>query len=164
MAFRNMLIAGVAGLVLGTTQAAAGSCETWTAGTSDEEEGPTMLASACAMAHHDDALNVSCGGEGKVKLTYLPAVGDDYPPGGDMNYKAMFEFRAGDTVDLVTFRYQEMDGALVAWPRRDSDLVAMLKWLGPVTVTDTTGVLPRRVFSLKGSAAAIEKVERGCSD
>jgi hypothetical protein len=156
------LALGVAAILAGPMPVLAASCEIWTAGQSLEEEGTTMLASVCAMAHHDDVLNISCGGEGRLRLTYLPSVGDDFPPGGNMNYKAIFEFRAGDKVAMETLRYQAMDGALVARPFRDSDIIALLKGMTPVKVTDITGRLNPRTFGVKASLAAIGKVEKGC--
>ena len=44
----------------------------------------------------------------------------------------------------------------------DSDIVRILKSAGPLTVTDTSGVLPAATFTLKGSSRAIGMVERAC--
>lgn len=155
-------ISGFAGLFMCLSPAFAGTCETWAASRSVEEEGPTLTASVCALGHHDDVLNVSCGGEGKLRLTYVPAVGDDYPPGGDMNYKAIFEFHAGQRIAMVTLRYEAMDGILAAHLFRNNDVFELLKGMSPVTVTDTTGHIGRRTFGVRNSAFAIGKIERGC--
>lgn len=144
------------------TPALAGDCEAWKAGVEQDEGGPTMTASICATDRPDDVLLVTCGGEDKLSLRFLPATGDDFPPKGDMDYRASFIFASGSFSAEVALRYEAMDGAMTATPRRDSDLVRVLKSSGSLTVTDKAGVLPKATFTLKGSSAAIGKVERAC--
>lgn len=149
---------------LAVSPAFAGSCEKWKAGQDETEEGPTMLASVCAAGHPDDLLNISCGGEGKLRLAYVTSAGDDYPPDGNMEYKAKFEFAAGDQKAVVELGYEAMDGIMVASPSRNDPVFALLKGSGPVTLTDLTGHLPALSFGLAGSSAAIRMVENGCYD
>lgn len=153
--------AAVLAVVL-ATPALAGDCEAWKAGLEQEEEGMMMTASICATDRPDDLLLITCGGEDKLGLRFLPTTGDDFPPKGDMNYRASFIFASGALSAEVTLRYEAMDGALTATPRRDSDLIRVLKSSGWLTVTDKAGVLPKATFTLKGSSAAIGKVERAC--
>lgn len=142
--------------------ALAADCGVWTAGMSDEEGGPTMVASVCGTDRPDDVLNITCGGEGKLGLRLVPSIGDDYPPGGNMEYRAPFVFSDGTTSAKITLHFEAMDAAMAATPKRDSDIVRLLKSKGPLTVTDKTGVLPPVIFDLKGSSKAIGKVERAC--
>ncbi len=144
------------------TPAWAGDCEAWKAGLEQEEEGMMMTASICATDRPDDLLLITCGGEDKIGLRLVPAVGDDFPPHGDMNYKAPFVFSNGSLSAEIILRYEAMDGVMAGTPRRDSELVRILKSAGPLTVTDKTGVLPATTFELKGSSKAIGKVERAC--
>jgi hypothetical protein len=144
------------------TPALAGDCEAWKAGLSQEEEGMMMTASICAADRPDDLLLITCGGEEKLGLRFLPATGDDFPPKGDMNYRASFVFASGELSAEISLRYEAMDGAMTATPRRNSDLVRVLKSAGPLTITDKTGVLPTETFDLKGSSKAIGKVEKAC--
>lgn len=144
------------------TPVLAGDCQTWKAGLEQDEGGPMMTASICATNRPDDVLQMTCGGEDKIGLRFLPATGDDFPPKGDMNYRASFVFASGALSAEVTLRYEAMDGAMTATPRRDSDLVRILKSSGALTITDKTGVLPTATFELKGSSKAIGKVERAC--
>lgn len=144
------------------TPALAGDCEAWKAGVEQDEGGPTMTASVCAANRPDDLLLITCGGEDKIGLRLVPAVADDFPPHGDMNYKAPFVFSNGSLSAEITLRYEAMDGVMAGTPRRDSELVRILKSAGPLTVTDKTGVLPATTFELKGSSKAIGKVERAC--
>ena len=142
--------------------ALAGDCEAWKAGLEQDEGGMMMTASICATDRPDDLLLVTCGGEGKIGLRFLPATGDDFPPNSDMNYRAPFVFASGSLSAEIVLRYEAMDGALTATPHRDSALVRILKSAGPLIVTDKTGVLPTVTFELKGSSRAIGKVERAC--
>ena len=140
----------------------AADCQAWRAGIEQDEGGPTMMASICAFNRPDDALLLTCGGEDKIGLRFLPMTGDDFPPGGDMNYKSAFVFSSGPLNAEVTLHFEAMDGAMTATPRRDSDLVRILKSAGPLTITDRSGVLPAVTFTLKGSSKAIGMVERAC--
>lgn len=149
-------------VIVMATPALADDCEAWRAGLEQDEGGQMMTASICASDRPDDVLLVTCGGEDKIGLRFLPATGDDFPPRGDMNYRASFVFTSGPLSAEVTLRYEAMDGALAATPRRDGDLVRGLKSAGPLTIGDKTGVLPKATFTLKGSSAAIGKVERAC--
>ena len=142
--------------------ARAADCDAWKAGIEPDEGGPAMIASICAADRPDDLLLITCGGEGKLGLRLVPAAGDDFPPGDDMNYKSAFVFASGPLSVEATLRYEAMDGIMAATPHRDSDLVRLLKSAGPLTVTDKAGVLPPATFSLKGSSKAIGKVERAC--
>ncbi|MBS1164363.1 MAG: hypothetical protein H6R00_388 [Proteobacteria bacterium] len=144
------------------TPALAGDCGAWKASIEQDEGGPTMTASICSSDRPDDVLLITCGGEDKIGLRLVPAVGDDFPPHGDMNYKAPFVFSSGLLSAEVTLHYEAMDGVMAATPRRDSELVRILKSEGPLTVTDKTGTLPAATFQLKGSSKAIGKVERAC--
>lgn len=144
------------------TPALAGDCEAWKAGLEQDEGGAMMTASICATDRPDDILQITFGGEDKLGLRFLPATGDDFPPKGDMSYRASFVFASGPLSAEVTLRYEAMDGALAATPRRDSDLVRILKSSDALTITDKTGVLPTATFELKGSSKAIGKVERAC--
>jgi hypothetical protein len=144
------------------TPALAGDCDAWKADVEQDEGGPAMIASICATNRPDDLLLITCGGEDKIGLRLVPAVGDDFPPHGDMNYKASFVFSNGSLSAEVTLHYEAMDGVMAATPRRDSELVRILKSAGPLTVTDKTGVLPAATFELKGSSKAIDKVEQAC--
>lgn len=146
------------------TPALAGDCDTWKAGIEQDEGGPTMIASICAANRPDDVLLVSCWSEKELGLRFLPMTGDDFPPGGDMNYESTFIFASGLLSAEVSLHYEAMDGALTATPRHDSELVRILESKGPLTVTDKTGVLPAATFILAGSSAAIGKVERACHD
>jgi len=145
-----------------TAPALAGDCGAWTAGMSEEEGGPTMVASVCGTNRPDDVLNITCGGEGKLGLRLVPSIGDDYPPGGNMEYQAPFVFSDGTTSAEITLQFEAMDAVMAATPNRDSDIVRLLKSKGPLTVTDKTGVLPSVTFELKGSSKAIGKVENAC--
>lgn len=142
--------------------AMAGDCDRWKAGMEQDEGGPTMTASICATNRPDDVLLITCGGEDKIGLRFVPATADDFPPHGDMNYTAPFIFTSGSSSAEVTLRFEAMDGVMAATPRRDSEIAKMLKSAGPLTITDKTGVLPAAIFELKGSSKAIEKVERAC--
>ncbi|WP_370675243.1 hypothetical protein [Pleomorphomonas sp. PLEO] len=144
------------------TPALAGDCQAWKAGIQQDEGGPTMTASICSTDRPDDVLLITCGGEDKIGLRFVPAVGDDFPPHGDMNYRSPFVFASGQLSAEITLRYEAMDGVMAATPRRDSALVRLLKSTEPLTVTDKTGVLPTATFQLKGSSKAIGKVERAC--
>lgn len=144
------------------TPALAADCEAWKAGIEQDEGGPTMVASICASNRPDDALLLTCGGEDKIGLRFLPVTGDAFPPGGDMNYKSAFVFASGPLNAEITLRFEAMDGAMTATPRLDSDIVRILKSAGPLTVTDKSGVLPAATFTLKGSSKAIGMVERAC--
>lgn len=142
--------------------ALAGDCDSWKAGLEQEEEGMMMTASICAIDRPDDMLLIGCGGEGKLGLRFVPAMNDDFPPGGDMNYRSAFVFTSGSLTAEVVLRYEAMDGVLAATPHRDSDLAHILKSAGPLNVTDKVGVLPKATFTLKGASKAIGKVERAC--
>ncbi|SFM79117.1 hypothetical protein SAMN05192571_10653 [Pleomorphomonas diazotrophica] len=144
------------------TPALAGDCEAWKAGLEQDEGGMMMTASICATGRPDDILLITCGGEDKIGLRFLPMTGDGFPPKGDMNHHATFIFASGALNAEITLRYEAMDGAMTATPRRDSELVRVLKSAGPLTVTDKSGVLPAAIFTLKGSSAAIGKVEQAC--
>ncbi|WP_251727163.1 hypothetical protein [Pleomorphomonas sp. NRK KF1] len=146
------------------TPALADDCDAWKAGIEQDEGGPAMTASICAADRPDDLLLITCGGENKLGLRFLPMTGDEYPPGGDMNHESKFVFASETLSAKVTLRYEAMDGAMTATPRRDSELVSVLKASGPMTVTDATGILPAATFSLKGSSRAIGRVERACHD
>jgi hypothetical protein len=142
--------------------ALAGECGAWKAGIDMDEGGPTMVASICAAGQPEAWLSVTCGGKGKVGLRFEPATGDDFPPGGDLNYRPTLVFSSGPLKAEISVRYEAMDGALAARPNRDSDLVRVLKSAGPLAVADKAGRLPIATFSLKGSSQAIGKVERAC--
>lgn len=148
--------------VLAATPAFAGSCGLWKAGMEQDEGGAMMVASICATNRPDDVLLVTCGGEGKLGLRFLPATGEDFPPDGNMDYRAPFVFSSGSVSEEISLRLEAMDGALTATPRRDSIVVRMLKSQGPLSLTDKTGLLPSAIFELNGSSKAIEKVERAC--
>jgi hypothetical protein len=152
--------AALAGVL--ATPALAGDCDAWKADIEPDEGGPAMIASICAINRPDDLLLVTCGGEDKIGIRLVPATGDDFPPGGDMNYQATFVFTSGSLSEQAILHYEAMDGVMVATPRRDSALVRILKSPGPLTITDKTGVLPTTTFELKGSSKAIGKVERAC--
>ena len=158
MKMRGMAVA----VALLATPALAGDCDGWKAGLEQEEEGMMMTASICAIDRPDDMLLITCGGEGKLGLRFVPTMSDDFPPGGDMNYRSDFVFASGSLSAEVTLRYEAMDGVLAATPRRDSDLARILKSAGPLTVTDKAGLLPKATFALKGSSKAIGKVEKAC--
>ena len=145
-----------------TRPALAGDCEAWKAAIEQDEGGPAMIASICATNRPDDVLLITCGGEDKIGLRFVPAVGDDFPPHGDMNYKAPFIFTSGPLSTEITLSYEAMDGVMTATPSREGELVRILKSAGPLTVADKTGVLPAATFQLKGSSKAIGKVERAC--
>lgn len=153
----------MAGLVVAlATPALAGDCDAWKAAVEQDEGGPTMTASICATNRPGDVLLITCGGEGKIGLRFVPAAADDFPPGGNMNYRASFVFSSGLLSAEITLRFEAMDGVMAATPRRDSEVVRILKSEGPLTITDKTGVLPAASFELKGSSKAIGKVERAC--
>ncbi|MCM5559005.1 hypothetical protein [Pleomorphomonas sp. JP5] len=158
MKMSGMAVVGV----VWAAPALAGDCDSWKAGLEQEEEGMMMTASICAIERPDDMLLITCGGEGKLGLRFVPALNDDFPPGGDMNYRSAFVFTSGSLSAEVALRYEAMDGVLAATPRRDSDLVRILKSAGPLSVTDKAGILPKATFTLKGSSNAIGKVERAC--
>lgn len=149
-------------LVAAAAPALAADCGAWTAGMSEEEGGPTMVASICGSDRPDDMLLITCGGEGKLGLRLVPSIAGDYPPGGNMEYQAPFVFSDGTTSAEITLQFEAMDAVMVANPNRDSDIVRLLKSKGPLTVTDKTGVLPPVTFELKGSTKAIGKVENAC--
>lgn len=153
----------IAGFVAAlATPAFAGECDAWQARIEQDEGGAMMTASICATNRPDDVLLVTCGGEGKLGLRFLPATGEDFPPGGNMDYRASFVFTSGPLSAELTLRLEAMDGAMTATPRRDSDIARILKSEGPLAITDRKGVLPAAIFGLKGSSRAIEKVERAC--
>lgn len=158
-----MRVFGMAALVAAlTTPALAGECEAWTAGLEPDEGGMMMTASICATDRPDDLLLITCGGEDKIGLRFLPTTSDDFPPRGDMDHKSVVVFTSGQLSAEITLRYEAMDGAMTATPRRDSELVRVLKSAGPLTVTDRAGLLSPTTFTLKGSSKAIGKVERAC--
>lgn len=158
------LCLAIASVVILATPALAGQCDAWTAGLEPDEGGPTMTASVCEANRPDDLLLITCGGEDKIglKLLSTAGAGADFPPHDDMDYRSSFVFASGPLRAEVTLRYEAMDGAMTATPRRDSDLVRILKSAGPLTVTDKAGLLPAATFALKGSSKAIGRVERAC--
>lgn len=144
------------------TPALAADCQAWKAAVEQDEGGPAMMASICASNRPDDVLLITCDDTETLSLRFLPMTGDEFPPGGDMNHKSSFAFTSGPLRAEIILHHEAMDGAMTATPRRDSDIVRILKSAGPLTVTDKSGALPAATFTLKGSSRAIGMVERAC--
>lgn len=148
--------------VLAATPAWAASCQKWAATVEEEEEGPTLTAHVCATADPDATLNLSCGDAGQLRLVLVTEVGDDFPPDGNMEFKARFEFSAGSDRQTLTLHYEAMDGIMAGEVDRKGAIVAMLKGKTPVRLVDTTGHLGPLDFAVTGADKAIVRLDKSC--
>lgn len=141
----------------------AQTCDPWSAGMSEEEEGRIMMASVCQAAggkNYD--LFLKCGGEGELSLRFLVQVAD-FPPGDGPEFLSPLRL----TVDGEAFdrpaHHEAMDNAMVSDFPIKGPLVEGLKAGKTLNVAYPETKLPPIDFPLKGSKAAIETLVAACT-
>ncbi|HEV7251296.1 MAG TPA: hypothetical protein VGN93_30340 [Shinella sp.] len=141
----------------------AQSCDPWSAGMSEEEEGRIMMASVCQAAggkNHD--LFLKCGADGELSLRFLVQAAD-FPPGDGPEFSSPLRL----TVDGEAFdrpaHHEAMDNAMVSDFPVKGPLVERLKAGKTLTVAYPETKLPPVAFPLKGSKAAIDTLLAACT-
>lgn len=145
--------------------ALAEDCSRWNAKMEDDEGGRVMTASICSLPPREQhSLSLTCG-DGSFLLRWFPPEGlEGYPPGGgEEEFETSVTIAADNTAQKLAAQFSPYDGAMeMQWQRADP-LTNALKSGSSMTLTPENPVLPAVQFSLRGSGAAIARVERACS-
>lgn len=136
----------------------AHACQRWAFAVSQEEEGPTPNAGACAR---DDGgqthLDIRCSGR-DINIRYTPRVDGDFS-----NQQRVFVFETEVSSVRLDMAYEGMDGAFTAYLGSRHRIFEMLMSGDGLNVyLDRQRGVPERRFGLSGSRAAISRVLRAC--
>lgn len=127
------------------------------------EEGEALVAAVYGAPPSDDvitpAIAILCGDPMMLRYDPGPGTGDDVDWSGQT---ATFEFAIGDTQIERELIYEAVDGNWTTSLEDGDPLFAALMGGSEVSVVMTGGGLPENVFSLEGSAAAIQQVRASC--
>ena len=138
---------------------AAAACAAWKAEMEEDEGGPVLTASVCAKgASPAPALMLQCFTNALFRYDPGPSSGPDADPGTSLHLT--FATETGSLEQQLDF--QEMDATFAAELSPAAPLLALLRSGSTVTVTDGSGRLPTKTFTLAGSSAAIGKVLGKC--
>lgn len=146
-------------LPVATPVAAAEACNTWTAQMQEDEGGPVLTASACAVDRPDAYLALTCF-EGRVYVRYDLAVGAERSP--DFGEVADVDFTVGVSIQRLSMTYEDLDARHATAVPANGPLMALLKTGESVTVVDAAGQYPEHSFSLAGSSSAIANLIAQC--
>ena len=135
------------------------ACTAWTAQMQEDEGGPVLTASACAIGRSDAFLSLTCF-SGNVDVRYDMSAGAERSP--DLDEVTDVAFTVDGATETLPMAYQAMDGRHAAGVPVASPLLALLKSGESLSIVDVAGQYPRHEFSLEGSAAAIDKLLAGC--
>lgn len=135
------------------------ACESWHALMQEDEGGPVMTASACAIGRSDAWLLLQCSGK-DIGVRYDLSAGAETPAPEDDVADVQFSSDAGDA--SLSMHYEAMDARHAATTPANGSVIALLKQGSRLTVADRTDRYPERNFSLEGSTAAINKLAATC--
>ncbi len=162
-----MRILMLAGLVPALALAPAASpalaqdaCNSWTAEVQEDEGGPVLTASACAIGRPDAFLSLTCF-SGNVDVRHDLSVGAERSP--DLDEVTDVAFTIDGATRTLSMAYQAMDGRHAAGVPVSSPLLALLRSGESLSIVDVAGQYPRHEFSLTGSAGAIGALLAGCN-
>lgn len=152
--------------LLGTTALSA-ECDRWEASMQEEEVGPVMTASICAQTSEgtpetQHLLLIECAGEGSLWMRYLPFAENNYPPGGDQEFKTEIKFSLGQEVFTEPARYEDMDGAMAMDTTVDAPLIGAMTRQKQLILADVSNKAPGATFTLNGAPDALEKLIKAC--
>jgi hypothetical protein len=136
----------------------AEACERWTFGATQEEEGRTLAASACAFDDRGRTfLELRCFGR-QISVRYTPRTERDFN-----NQTLRFVFETDETSERLDMAYEGLDGAFAAYLRPSHPVFeALMAGQGLNIYVDRSNVVPERRFRLSGSRAAISRLLNGC--
>ncbi len=135
------------------------ACTTWTAQMQEDEGGPVLTASACAVGRSDAFLSLTCF-DGNVDVRHDLSAGAERSP--DLDEVTDVAFTIDGATQTLSMAYQAMDGRHAAGVPVSSPLLALLRSGESLSIVDVAGQYPRHAFSLAGSAAAIGTLLAGC--
>ena len=136
---------------------AADTCG-WSAQMEEDEGGPVMAASSCESdTESGPAFRLLCGGQINIRYN-----GNGLGMGANPPASSTLVLTSGEKSLAADVVFEEMDGAFAAYVEMGSPIVSLLKTGDEVGVTLKGADLPSRMVSLKGSAAAIDKLVDAC--
>lgn len=119
--------------------AAAEACSIWTAEMQEDEGGPVLTASACAVDRPDAYLSLTCF-DGRVWLRYDLSLGAEAAVDPDEVADVVFTF--GEVRETLSMRYEDMDGRHAADVTVGNPLVGLLKSGSMLSIGDAAGSYP----------------------
>ncbi len=135
------------------------ACTTWSVGMQEDEGGPVLTAEACATDRPDAWLSVTCF-DHRAWIRYDLAAGAEASPEPGEQTDVVFDF--GETKQILSMLYEDMDGRHAGDVAVDGLLVSMLKSGKSLSIVDAAGRYPVHAFSLDGSSAAIGELLASC--
>lgn len=136
---------------------AAPACSGWTAGMEEDEGGPTMTVSACALDAPETYIRLTCG-SGAVSLRYDLALGSAASPSPDAE---QVSFTFADSTETLPMRYEEMDGMFAVYLSTDAPILDKLKSESEVAI-GASGNYDTHRFGLSGSSKALDALVQSC--
>lgn len=151
-------------LLLLPSVAFAETCGAWSAGISEEEEGPVMVASVCVGAGaRESNLLLKCGPEGRLSLRFLAAAALDFPPGDGGDFSSPLRLSVdGEAFDRPA-HHEAMDGAMVSEFPITGPLAERLKAGRALTIAYPATAFEPLAFPLTGSKTAISTLAAACA-
>lgn len=153
-----VLAAAMAMVTAPIVLAEAAACERWSFGVSQEEEGRTPSAGACAF---DDGgqtrLDLLCFGR-QINVRYTPRIDRDF---GNQRLPFVFETEASNV--RLRMPFEGLDGAFTAYLGPGHPIFELLMSGKRLNVyLDRENGVPERRFRLGGSRASITRLLRAC--
>lgn len=163
--FKSALLAAGFLLVSPLSALAEEACGVWSADMSQEEDGVMMVAQVCAR--HSDSTGVftiKCADGERLWITYTSGMVGKIPEHNyESGYRDDFTVTAADRKVVMQMDLYEMYGDIGARFLKNGPMGMLLKSGKEFTISSKDGFYPPETFSLKGSGAAIKKVEKSCN-
>jgi hypothetical protein len=159
-------------LMFGTTTVVAQeeeSCDDWTAGLSQEEEGEVMMASGCVRhAESYGWVSLKCGPDGLLWFSYQSGVQGALPQNNygsefDGGYRNDFKITAVDREVVMKMHLYAMYGDIGGTFDPKGSLGTLIREGGSFTIQSADGFYPPETFTLSRAGEAMAEVERSCS-
>lgn len=144
-------------VVVPASALAAPACSGWIAGMEEDEGGPTMTVSACALDAPETYIRLTCG-SGTVSFRYDLALGSTSSPSSDVE-QVTFSF--ADSTETLPMRYEEMDGMFAVYLSTDAPILDKLRAESSVAIGAGANY-PSHRFGLSGSSKALDTLVKSC--
>lgn len=135
------------------------ACGRWKAELHDQEGGAVLTAFNCAREVPEAYLSLTCH-EGKVWLRYDLAYGGERSP--DLDEAREVVFMSGDGSASAVLIHEAMDGLFASEEPVNGAVLALLRSGQLLEIGDMGGFYPYRIYSLAGSAQAIDTLIEAC--
>ncbi|MBX9458788.1 MAG: hypothetical protein KL863_23630 [Rhizobium sp.] len=148
--------------------AVAADCAAWSASMQEDEGGPRMTASICAVASASTPeaqhyFLVQCAGSDTLAMRYLPFTDGGYPPGGDEEFATDLRLQLAPETYTLPARFESMDGAMAFESQVNTPFADSLMRAEQIVLSDAEGKVPAATFTLKGSRGALQAVIESCA-